>query len=158
MAQESGVEYRKSKNGGIILNDDNDDARRMVESCYRTRKTLVNPIIDWEEADVWEFLKGNNIPYCELYDKGKRRLGCIGCPMGTASAEELAEYPKYAEAYKRAFARMLEENTRKGIKRTWKDAEEVWRWWLRMEDELEAAEPEEEEEPDYNIHDIMPYE
>ena len=31
---------------GIILNTDNDENRRMVEMCYRTHKTLVNPIID----------------------------------------------------------------------------------------------------------------
>ena len=36
-----------NKRGGLIMNDDNDDARRMVEMCFRTKKTMVNPIIDW---------------------------------------------------------------------------------------------------------------
>lgn len=38
IADELGVEYKTTKQGGIILNDDNDVNRRMVEHCYRTRK------------------------------------------------------------------------------------------------------------------------
>ena len=73
--------FKMNKQGGIVMNDDNDEARRAVEICYRTQKTLVNPIIDWEDEDVWEFIRSKHIPYCELYDEGFDRLGCIGCPM-----------------------------------------------------------------------------
>ena len=75
----NGVVTRK---GGVVLNDDNDEARRAVEHCYRTRKVLVNPIIDWTEEDVWEFIHAEKLPYCELCDCGYKRIGCIGCPMG----------------------------------------------------------------------------
>ena len=44
-------------------------------------KHLINPIIDWEDEDVWEFINQYEIPYCSLYDEGFARLGCIGCPM-----------------------------------------------------------------------------
>jgi len=152
--QESGMQYKLSKNGGIILNDDNDDARRMVEQCYRTRKTLVNPIVDWTDEEVWEFLNGGGYEHCELYDKGKKRLGCIGCPMGTCQAQELEEYPKYKENYLKAFDRMLKNNEARGVKKTWNTAEEVYRWWLRIEDQ----EPEEEDENEFSKYwteDIM---
>lgn len=43
----SGAEPKRTSKGGLILNTDNDESRRMVEMCYRTHKTLVNPIIDW---------------------------------------------------------------------------------------------------------------
>ena len=83
--------FGSRKQDGIILNLDNDKSRRMVESCYRTRKTLINPIIDWTDTDVWEFHKVESLPYCELYGDikvknncytctGKKRLGCIGVP------------------------------------------------------------------------------
>jgi len=35
---------------------------------YKRRKSLLNPIIDWTDAEVWEFIKAENIPYCGLYD------------------------------------------------------------------------------------------
>ena len=135
-ADENGVEYKTNKHGSIILNDDNDDARRMVEHCYRTRKTLVNPIVDWEDEDVWEFLNTNGIEHCCLYDQGKRRIGCIGCPMGNPE-KELEEYPKYRGFYIKAFDRMLENNRKNGIKTNgnWVNAESVMRWWLQKEEE-----------------------
>lgn len=61
-ADENVVEYKVNKRGSIVLNDDNDEARRMVEHCFRTQKTLVNPIVDWTEEDVWEFLNGGGVP------------------------------------------------------------------------------------------------
>ncbi len=55
IAEELGADYRTTRQGGIVLNDDNDINRRMVEHCYRTRKTMVNPIVDWTDEDVWNF-------------------------------------------------------------------------------------------------------
>lgn len=137
-AQEIGAEYKINKRGNVILNDDNDEARRMVEHCYRTQKTLVNPIVDWEEEDVWEFLNGNGIEHCCLYDQGLKRLGCIGCPMNTAAAAaDLAKYPKYRQNYIKAFDRMISNNKANGIKMqaNWKDGEGVMRWWLKQEED-----------------------
>lgn len=102
IAHEMGANYKINRIGNIILNDDNEQSRNMVEHCYRTRKTLVNPIVDWEEEDVWEFLNGNGIEHCCLYDQGNKRLGCIGCPMSTAAAADLEKYPAYKRNYIRA--------------------------------------------------------
>lgn len=138
-AIEIGTEYKVNKRGNIILNDDNDEARRMVEHCYRTQKTLVNPIVDWEEDDVWEFLNGNGIEHCCLYDQGYRRIGCIGCPMSRRAEKEFENYPKYKRNYIRAFDRMVENNRKNGIKMkdNWKDGESVMRWWLQKDQEDE---------------------
>lgn len=120
------------KKSGITYNSDNDEARRMVEQCYQKKRVTVNPIIDWTDDDVWEFIRKNEIPYCELYDQGCKRLGCIGCPMNTHAAEELERYPKYKAAYKRAFARMLDKCGERGVKTTnWTDADAVMDWWLK---------------------------
>src|SRR5690606_8641628 len=61
--------FTKKKENTLLLTMDNDENRRTVESCYRTQKTLLNPIIDWLDEDVWEFIKAENIPYCSLYDE-----------------------------------------------------------------------------------------
>lgn len=143
IAEELNLGYKLNKRGNIILNDDNDDARRMVEHCYRTRKTLLNPIVDWTEDDVWEFLNSNGIEHCCLYDQGQKRIGCIGCPMGNAAAE-LEKYPKYRQNYIKAFERMLENNRKRGLKNTkWPDGEAVMRWWLKEDPDMSNEEIEE---------------
>lgn len=70
---------------------------------------MVNPIIDWEEEDVWEFLNTNNIPHCSLYDEGFKRLGCICCPLSGAKnmIRDLQRWPKYKDMYIRAFDKMI---------------------------------------------------
>lgn len=51
-----------------------------------------------------------------LYKCGSRRVGCVGCPMaGQKRWEEFEKYPKYKEAYIRAFGKMLEERERRGL-------------------------------------------
>ena len=123
----------------MVLNLDNDDARRVVDQCYRTTKTLLNPIIDWLDEDVWEFIKTENLLYCKLYDCGYKRLGCIGCPQNVNNEEELNANPKFKNNYIRAFDRMLAERARRGKESKWKTGEQVMDWWLHGktdEDEL----------------------
>lgn len=131
-AESLGIDFIQTAKGGLVLNDDNDLSRRMVEQCYRTRKTLVNPIVDWTEDDVWKFLKCVDQESCYLYSEGWHRLGCIGCPMATKREREreLSRWPKYNEAYLRAFARMLEERKKRELPTNWRSPEEVMDWWV----------------------------
>ena len=118
----------------MVLNNDNEDSRKMVEQCYKQTKTVLNPIIDWTDAEVWEFIKEYKIKYCKLYDDGYKRLGCIGCPMGTSEhrREELERYPKYKQAYIKAFDRMIEERTGGGYKTDdWTTGADVLQWYCK---------------------------
>ena len=99
-----------NKSGGLSFLDDNDESRKMVEQCYQKNKTTINPIIAWEEEDVWEFIKEvAKVPYCELYDQGYTRLGCIGCPLQGREGmlADFERYPKYKKLYIMAFDRMI---------------------------------------------------
>lgn len=56
----------------------------------------VNPVLHFMEKDIWEYIKTNNVPYCELYDKGYRSIGCIPCTetpedKGKEDKEEIIE-------------------------------------------------------------------
>ena len=110
----------------------------MVESCYKRHKTTLNPIIEWTDDDVWEFIKGEKIPYCELYDEGWQRLGCIGCPMASKHGreKEFLRWPKYKGAYLRAFDKMLKKRDEKGLlDSTWrlKTATDIFNWWMEYD-------------------------
>lgn len=133
--EDSGLNFLSTAKGVVVMNTDNDDSRRMVEQCYRTHKTLINPIIDWSEDDVWAFLKDvRQVPSCELYGEGWHRLGCIGCPMAGASRfKELQRWPKYKKLYLHAFDRMLAERAKRAKRakpNDWRTAEEVFDWWM----------------------------
>lgn len=94
------------------------------------KKVMVKPIIDWSDEDVWEYIAKYNLPYCELYDQGWKRLGCIGCPLSSNQKIELDKYPAYKNNYIIAFERMLEERKRKGKISKWETGVEVMAWWL----------------------------
>ena len=113
---------------------------------------ILNPIVYWTDEDVWQFTRQEKIPYCCLYDEGKTRLGCIGCPMATASRkQDLERYPGYKRAWQRAITRYYDiyhnvPNNR-GEPR-WFDqptsnvkcADDLWRWWME-----ELPEPEDDD-------------
>jgi len=52
----------------------------------------VHPILHFRERDVWEYIKKYQLPYCPLYDKGYRSLGCVPCtkPVSDRSVPERA--------------------------------------------------------------------
>jgi phosphoadenosine phosphosulfate reductase len=117
----------------VVLNYDNDPDRRVTEYCMRTGKPIENPIIDWTEEDVWEFLNGNSIPHCCLYDEGFTRLGCIGCPMGGGKKQqrEFKRWPAYEKLYRRAFERMIARKKADGLPCEWETADDVMKWWMQ---------------------------
>lgn len=134
-AVELGAEVGKTNGRGLILNMDNDPSRRLVEHCYRTTSTMLNPIIEWTDADVWDFLKAHGCKSNPLYECGLKRVGCVGCPMaGKSRYAEFERWPKYRALYVAAFDRMLEARRRAGKTirpdSPWLNGEAVMRWWL----------------------------
>lgn len=124
---------RTDKGGVIILNLDNAETRQLVESCYRTTKTLINPLIDWEDDFLWWYIRHEKIELNPLYEEGFCRVGCIGCPMAAKKRwAEFERYPKYKEAYIRAFDKMLIERKRRGLKimEGWRTGKKVFKWWM----------------------------
>ena len=118
------------------LFNDNDEGRRLFENCMQKGKRVVNPIIDWEDEDVWSYLNSRNIEHCILYDQGQKRIGCIGCPLTTSKnmIKDFQRYPKYLENYKRAFDRFLPEYfkrcDKRGINPLFSTTDEFFKWWL----------------------------
>ncbi|GMO52596.1 MAG: hypothetical protein Pg6C_18350 [Treponemataceae bacterium] len=114
----------------FMTNSDNAAFRRWNESCMKKRKYMLNPIIDWTDAEVWEYIRGRGLPYNPLYDAGHKRVGCIGCPM-RANKAELEALPKWAALYKKAGGLYLE-NTAKHRTGNKVDAESYYTWWVNF--------------------------
>ncbi len=115
-----------------MLITDNDDSRKLYESCHMKAKTVVNPIIDWKDTDIWDFIHTEKIPVCSLYGCGYQRLGCLGCPLArrTQREREMHEYPKFKQAYVHAFDRMIAMRKAKGKEVQWSCGDEVYHWWM----------------------------
>ena len=127
----------RTKKEGIKVSDekmlltDNDDTRKLFEQCQLKAKTVVNPIIDWTDRDIWKFIESEHIQTCDLYKMGYFRVGCIGCPMASKHRyQEFRDFPKYKRGYLRAFNNMLLELDRRGKPHKWNNAEEVFSWWM----------------------------
>ncbi len=119
----------------IILNNDNDDKRRLFEHCTLQAKRVCNPIIDWTDSDVWDFLLSEKIPLNPLYAEGFSRVGCVGCPMaGKKRYREFARWPAYERMYLHSFERMLEERRQRGkLDKGWRcgaTGVKVFHWWM----------------------------
>jgi phosphoadenosine phosphosulfate reductase len=61
---------------------------RKVERSQRYGVWKVQPLADWSEKDVWQYILRNEIPYNPLHDVGYRSIGCIPCTRPTRPDEE----------------------------------------------------------------------
>src|SRR5262245_32970745 len=48
-----------------------------------------NPLADWSETEVWEYIRGNGVPYNRLYDQGYRSIGCAPCTRPVLPHEDV---------------------------------------------------------------------
>jgi len=48
-----------------------------------------NPLADWTEADVWDYLRANAVPYHPLHDRGYPSIGCAPCTRAIEAGEDL---------------------------------------------------------------------
>ncbi|MCL2773477.1 MAG: phosphoadenosine phosphosulfate reductase family protein [Oscillospiraceae bacterium] len=122
----------KHKKDKVIFMDDNVENRRQIEHCPVKGRLTLNPIIEWNDGDVWEFLNYYGYKSNPLYKCGFKRIGCIGYPMAGYKHRlfEFERYPKYKELYIHAFDQMIKHYEESGKKYTkWTDGESVFDWW-----------------------------
>ena len=64
---------------------------RESESPKITKQTVVSPIIEWIDFDVWLYILTAGIDYNEAYKLGYSRVGCWCCPNNGAWSEFLSK-------------------------------------------------------------------
>jgi len=111
-----------------------------VQKHWRTGSMVVQPILDWPAEELWEFIRGEGLPYPSLYDEGFHRLGCIGCPMAREAGrlKEFERWPRYEKRWKLSFQRLWARRAgtlqRNGLEwfgsARFESWEAMWDWWL----------------------------
>lgn len=108
-------------------------------NANRKSGVILAPIVYWTDDDVWNYILGENIPYCRLYDEGFQRLGCIGCPLAGScgQAKEFARWPRYKDLWfhftKKFWNRWHGVPTNVGGRRFFEDFKSptgYFDWWL----------------------------
>ena len=136
-------QYKEKGGGGRtcllgIRRDESENRkdRKFVELCYQdSSKQIINPILTWTDAEVWEYIRKNNIPYCSLYDEGFKRLGCLFCPKKSVEErlKDVERYPRYAKLFIKYFQYRVDYCDERGLTQAgkWKDGEQFFNKWIR---------------------------
>jgi phosphoadenosine phosphosulfate reductase len=109
--------------------------RMMIERCTKRRsKHFLHVIIDWSNEEVWEFIREKQLPYCNLYDLGWKRIGCLFCPFQDNSTKKrgVERYPKYVELFRISFNRFYQNKKIAGQHAVdrWENGDKMFEWWL----------------------------
>ena len=92
------------------------------------------PILDWTDADVWSYIRENNLPYIKYYDSpyNFKRHGCVGCPLGGTKAmiKEFRTFPGFARAIILAEQKFLDTHPNSVAAKTFKNAYEAFNYHL----------------------------
>lgn len=48
-----------------------------------------NPLVDWTEREVWEYIREHGVPYNALHDQGYRSIGCAPCTRPVLPGEDV---------------------------------------------------------------------
>ena len=74
----TGLRREQSGARGAVPHQDVDDAGR----------SKLNPLADWSWADVWHYIRLNNVPYNPLHDQFMPSIGCAPCTRAIAVGED----------------------------------------------------------------------
>jgi len=121
--------------------------RQMFEPCYNDNSIrYLHPIIDYDLGNVWEYIHRFKVPYCNLYNEGFDRLGCILCPMqgSLGMKRDALKWPKYKQNYIKAFDRAIKKAIEKGRTPTQKTGLEMYEWWVSGKVSCEDKNPDQQ--------------
>lgn len=111
-AKRNEVEINSVKGGPDVIDQFNRNEEITHECRTGKDSIIISPIFKWSDADVWNFIRGYNIPYCELYDKGFHRIGCLFCPMASPKEKALHRkmYPGVEKEIKKSIQWLIDNN------------------------------------------------
>lgn len=118
---------------GIRAQESSSRARRTkIENERKGKGKFLHVIFEWTEADVWEYIRKYHIKYCNLYDRGMHRIGCLFCPFGSQQQmqDDLARFPDVAEWLIEACQAAIDKRRAAGNPLTFETGEQMFFWWI----------------------------
>ncbi len=105
---------------------------KIIASAKENNDIICNPIVYWQDRDVWGYIEEYNVNMNPLYSKGYKRVGCVGCPFASAKEREIEfrDFPQYKQNYIKAFDRMIQKGKADGKTYRWEDGADCFEWWL----------------------------
>lgn len=64
------------------------DAKKFESDSVHGGILKINPIVDWTEKRVWDYVKSNGVPYNALHDRGYPSIGCAPCTRAVAPGDD----------------------------------------------------------------------
>ena len=64
---------------------------KIAEWDERNNLIKINPLVNWKEEEVWNFIKQNKIPFNILHDKGYPSIGCAPCTRPIEKGQDIRE-------------------------------------------------------------------
>lgn len=107
---------------------------KFITDAKKNKDIMCNPILYWTDDDVWNFIKDRKIKYCDLYNMGFKRVGCVGCPMASPREREreFSLFPAYKTNYIKAFDRVDKSKfTGSGGITPQSTGQDVFDWWMQ---------------------------
>ena len=77
--------------------------RRGGCNSFSETNTASYPLSIWTDGDIWNYIRTFNIPYCELYDNGHTRTGCMICGFGAQYETERSRFESLYRQHPKAY-------------------------------------------------------
>lgn len=65
------------------------ESMRLIEWDEANQIIKLNPLIEWDEEQVWDYIKAHKVPYNALHDQGYPSIGCSPCSRAIREGEDI---------------------------------------------------------------------
>lgn len=102
------VKWSKENNAFPIIGTMAADSRLRQKNYYEHGCNIITkntkrcrPLSIFTNADIWEYIRGENLKYCEVYDCGYKHTGCISCGFGCHLEKGENRYQKLYKSHRK---------------------------------------------------------
>lgn len=65
------------------------EVKKIEIDAFSGNLVKLNPLADWQEIDLWDYIKTHDVPYNKLHDKEYPSIGCAPCTRAVKPCEDI---------------------------------------------------------------------